>query len=121
MPPVRRWANAFSSAWVTGIAGQQISDSQCGYRLYRRAVLESVPVTPGRYEVESEMAVRAARLGFRVTELLIPTVYADETSHLNPFKDAPRIFAMLVRLTLERLAPPPEMKAALARRGSRTL
>jgi len=120
MPPLRRWANGFSSAWVTSIAGQQISDSQCGYRLYRRAALEAVPVTPGRYEVESEMAVRAARLGFRVVEVLIPTVYGDETSHLNPFKDAPRIFGMLMRLTLERLSPPPAMRDALARRAART-
>jgi len=120
MPPLRRWANGFSSAWVTTIAGQRISDSQCGYRLYRRAVLEAVPVTPGRYEVESEMAVRAARLGFKVVERVIPTVYGTETSHLTIHKDVPRIFAMLMRLTLERLAPPPAMRAALARRGPRS-
>jgi glycosyltransferase involved in cell wall biosynthesis len=119
MPPLRRWANGFSSAWVSTIAGQQISDSQCGYRLYRRAVLDAVPVTPGRYEVESEMAVRAARLGFKVVERVIPTVYGTETSHLTIHRDVPRIFGMLMRLTLERLAPPPEMRAALARRGAR--
>jgi glycosyltransferase involved in cell wall biosynthesis len=119
MPPMRRWANGFSSAWVTGIAGQRISDSQCGYRLYRRSVLDTVPVTPGRYEVESQMAVRAALLGFRVVERVIPTVYANEQSHIRIHKDVPRIFGMLARLTLERLAPPAEMRAALARRGSR--
>ena len=120
MPPLRRWANGFSSGWVTAIAGQRISDSQCGYRLYRRAVLDAVPVTPGRYEVESEMAVRAARLGFKVVERVIPTVYGTETSHLTIHKDVPRIFGMLMRLTLERLAPPPEMRTALARRASRS-
>ena len=116
MPALRRWANAFSSSWATGIAGQPISDSQCGYRLYRREVLALVPVTPGRYEVESEMAVRAARLGFRVTEIEIPTVYAEEQSHIRIHRDVPRIFGMLARLSLERLAPPAEMRAALARR-----
>ena len=120
MPALRRWANAFSSSWVTAIAGQTISDSQCGYRLYRRAVLDAVPVTPGRYEVESEMAVRAARLGFRTVEVEIPTVYADEQSHIRIHRDVPRIFAMLARLSLERLAPPPAMRAALARRRSGT-
>lgn len=119
MPPLRRFGNGFSSAWVTSIAGQRISDSQNGYRLYCRAVLDAVPVTPGRYEVETEMAVRAARLGFRVVERVIPTVYGDETSHLTIHRDVPRIFAMMLRLTLERLSPPPEMRAALARRGVR--
>lgn len=101
MPASRRFANRFSSGWVSAIAGQRISDSQCGYRLYRRAVLERTPVRASRYEVETEMAVRAARLGFRVAEVEIPTVYGDETSHLSPTRDVPRIVGMLVRLTFE--------------------
>jgi glycosyltransferase involved in cell wall biosynthesis len=102
MPPARRFANRFSSAWCSAIAGQRISDSQCGYRLYRREVLRKTPVQASRYEVETEMAVRAARLGFRVAEVTIPTVYGDETSHLSPTRDVPRIVGMMVRLSFER-------------------
>src|SRR5512143_1876457 len=60
MPASRRFANAFSSGWATGLAGQRVSDSQCGYRLHGRARLERTPLTPGRYEVEPELVVRAA-------------------------------------------------------------
>ena len=101
MPPARRFANRFSSAWCSAIAGQPIADSQCGYRLYRRDVLRRTPVQASRYEVETEMAVRAARLGFKVAHVAIPTVYGDETSHLSPTRDVPRIVAMMVRLTFE--------------------
>jgi glycosyltransferase involved in cell wall biosynthesis len=101
MPPARRFANRFSSAWCTALAGQPIADSQCGYRLYRREVLLRTPVQASRYEVETEMAVRAARLGFRIAHADIPTVYGDETSHLSPTRDVPRIIAMMVRLTFE--------------------
>ena len=101
MPPARRFANRFSSAWCSAIAGQPIADSQCGYRLYRRDVLRRTPVRASRYEVETEMAVRAARLGFKVAHVDIPTVYGDETSHLSPTRDVPRIIAMMVRLTFE--------------------
>ncbi|MEY4374986.1 MAG: Undecaprenyl-phosphate 4-deoxy-4-formamido-L-arabinose transferase [Candidatus Eisenbacteria bacterium] len=101
MPPARRFANRFSSAWCSHIAGQPILDSQCGYRLYRREVLLRTPVQASRYEVETEMAVRAARLGFRVAHVPIPTVYGDETSHLSPTRDVPRIVAMMWRLTFE--------------------
>lgn len=101
MPASRRFANRFSSGWVSAIAGQRISDSQCGYRLYRRDVLERTPVRASRYEVETEMAVRAARVGFRLAEVEIPTVYGDETSHLSPTRDVPRIVGMLLRLTFE--------------------
>jgi glycosyltransferase involved in cell wall biosynthesis len=112
MPWVRRFANTVSSGWATLAAGQRISDSQCGYRLYRREVLAAVPVHASRYEVESEMAVRAARLGFRVSEIDVPTVYGSETSHIRLHHDVPRILGTLARLSLEALFPPPEMRAA---------
>ena len=107
MPPSRRFANAFSSAWCSAIAGAPIHDSQCGYRLYRRRVVQATPVRASRYEVETEMAVRAARLGFRVAEVAIPTVYGDETSHLSPTRDVPRIVGMMLRLSFE---PKPQPK-----------
>jgi glycosyltransferase involved in cell wall biosynthesis len=72
MPPARRFANRFSSSWCTALAGQPIHDSQCGYRLYRREVLLRTPVRASRYEVETEMAVRAARLGFRIAHATSP-------------------------------------------------
>ncbi len=112
MPPQRRFANAFSSVWTAALAGQRVRDSQCGYRLYTRRLLERTPVTPGRYEVETEIVVRAARLGFRLVEVEVPTVYGEGASHLSPFRDVPRIVSVLSRLTLERLIPPPAMRAA---------
>jgi glycosyltransferase involved in cell wall biosynthesis len=115
MPVVRRLANAVASHWATGMAGQPISDSQCGYRLYRREVLSVVPVTPGRYEIESEMAVRAARLGFRVREVEIPTVYGTEQSQIRIARDVPRILGVLARLTVEGVVPPRAMRDAARR------
>ena len=112
MPPFRRFANALSSGWATTLAGQQISDSQCGFRFYARELLRRTPMTPGRYELETEVAVRAARLGFRVAEVDIPTVYGGGGSHIQAFRDVPRIVGVLGRLSLERLFPPAQMRAA---------
>jgi hypothetical protein len=117
MPPVRRLANAVSSQWASGLAGQTISDSQCGYRLYRREVIAIVPVTPGRYELESEMAVRSARLGFRVREVEIPTVYGTEQSQIRVARDVPRILGVLARLAVEGVLPPRAMRDAARRVG----
>jgi len=111
MPLLRRFANAFSSRWASRLAGRPISDSQCGYRLYTRPVLARTPITPGRYELETEIVVRAARLGFRLAELEVPTVYGGE-SHIRALRDVPRIAGVLARLTLEGIVPPPAMRAA---------
>lgn len=116
MPPQRRFANGLSSGLVSWLAGQKVSDSQCGYRLYGRAVLATTPVTPGRYEVETEVAVRAARLGFRVAEVEIPTVYGDEQSQIRALRDVPRIAGTLLRLTAEGIVPPAAMRAAMRER-----
>jgi glycosyltransferase involved in cell wall biosynthesis len=112
MPPLRRFANGLSSGWASWLAGQPVPDSQCGYRLYGRRMLDRTPITPGRYEVESEVIVRAARLGFRLAVVPVPTVYGDEQSQLHIFRDVPRIVAVLLRLTLERIAPPDAMRRA---------
>ncbi len=116
MPPQRRFANGLSSRVVSWLAGQKVSDSQCGYRLYRRAVLATTPLTPGRYEVETEVAVRAARLGFRVAEVEIPTVYGTEQSQIRALRDVPRIAGTLLRLTAEGIVPPAAMRAAMRER-----
>ncbi len=118
MPLARRFANGFSSGWATWLAGQRISDSQCGYRLHSRRLLEHTPLTPGRYEVETELLVRAARLGFRIAEVEIPTIYGGERSQVHALRDVPRIVGTLLRLTGEGLVPPAAMRAArLARSG----
>jgi glycosyltransferase involved in cell wall biosynthesis len=118
MPSLRRFANALSSGWTSALAGRAVSDSQCGYRLYGRAVIARTPMTAGRYELETEIIVRAARLGFRLAEVIVPTVYADETSQFRLARDVPRIVGTLLRLTAETLVPPAAMRAA--RRASRT-
>ncbi|HKQ58187.1 MAG TPA: glycosyltransferase family 2 protein, partial [Candidatus Eisenbacteria bacterium] len=116
MPVIRRLANGVSSGWATWLAGAPVGDSQCGYRLYGRRLLERTPITPGRYEVESEVIVRAARLGFRLAQVPIPTVYGEETSHIRTMRDVPRIVGVLARLTVERMVPPDAMRRAARER-----
>src|SRR5436853_346998 len=113
----RRFANAFSSGWTTWLAGAPISDSQCGYRLYSRVMIQGTPITGGGYELETAIAVRAARLGFRVAEVEIPTIYSEAGSQIRPLRDVPRIVGALGRLTLERMAPGPAMRRAARARA----
>ena len=112
MPVVRRLANRVASGWASWLAGQPVGDSQCGFRLYGRRLLAVTPITPGRYEVESEVIVRAARLGFRIAQVTVPTLYGTEESQIRTWRDVPRILGVLARLTVERVAPPAVMRRA---------
>ena len=119
MPLIRRLANRVASGWASWLAGQPVGDSQCGFRLYGRRLLDRTPITPGRYEVESEVIVRAARLGFRIVQVPVPTVYGTEQSQIRTGRDVPRILGVLARLTLERFAPPPAMRRAAREAAAR--
>jgi len=93
MPRVRLWTNQFTS-WVTGkLARQKIPDSQCGYRLVRRTVLEDLKFSTARFETETEMLVQAARAGHKITNVPIRTIYErGHSSHIHPVRDTIRFF-----------------------------
>ncbi len=74
-----------------------ISDSQSGYRVMTRAVLSSMKLKSGEYEIESEMLVKARRNGFRVRE--VPVSFEQRTygrSGIDPIRDGFKIFVSIV-------------------------
>jgi glycosyltransferase involved in cell wall biosynthesis len=87
MPWARRLSNTLTSAILGWCTGEAIADSQCGYRYIDRCVLATVETTGDRYQGESEMLLRAARLGFGVGTVPISTIYAGEPSHIRHFRD----------------------------------
>ena len=95
MPWLRRWTNRCMSWWLSRAAHQRVPDSQCGFRLMRRAFLSRCRLTSGHFEIESELILEAARLGVPIQSLPIRTVYGDEHSHIHPLRDTIRFVRML--------------------------
>ncbi len=90
MPLVRYCTNMFMSWLISLLAGQQIPDTQCGFRLIKRRVLESISLRSSKFEVESEMLVKAARAGFSIVSVPVTTIYSGEDSSIRPFRDTLR-------------------------------
>ncbi|MBD3296523.1 MAG: glycosyltransferase [Candidatus Omnitrophica bacterium] len=101
MPPLRFWTNKFTSWVVSGICGQIVPDTQCGYRLIRVEVLRDVYLMTEKYDIESEMLIQAARKGVKITSARIQTIYGDEESQIHPVKDAIRFFKLIFKHHLE--------------------
>jgi glycosyltransferase involved in cell wall biosynthesis len=96
MPAVRRWTNQTTSRIVSWLARARVRDSQSGFRLFRAEVLRDVPVTAGRFAGESEILIRAGRLGYRIAEVPISTVYfAGRKSRIDPIRDTIRFFRLV--------------------------
>lgn len=86
MPIARVLSNKITSFFLSLKTGQKILDSQCGFRAYKKKVLEIIKTTSAGYEAESEMLVLASRLRFRIGFIDIPTIYEDENSKMNPIE-----------------------------------
>lgn len=86
MPLPRIFSNRITSFLMSLKTGQNIQDSQCGFRAYKREVLQSVRTNSPGYEAESEILIYAARKGFKIGFVNIPTIYGDEKSKMNPVK-----------------------------------
>jgi len=83
MPFSRILSNTITSALVGARTGLEIRDSQCGFRLIRRAVLERIETTWDGYEAETEFLLKAARAGFRIEFVPVKTIYTDQPSHMT--------------------------------------
>ncbi|MCM8811888.1 MAG: glycosyltransferase family 2 protein [Candidatus Omnitrophica bacterium] len=95
MPLVRRLTNWFMSWLLSRIAKQRIPDTQCGFRLVSRPVLEKIRFSADRFEIESEFIVAAAWAGFRIRSIPVSSVYRRELSFIRPFQDTVRFFRFL--------------------------
>jgi glycosyltransferase involved in cell wall biosynthesis len=99
MSPTRRTANRMSSWAISWAAGRPLSDIQTGFRLYTRRLVEATGFSETRFDAESAVVVRAARLGFVIATVPIRLGFADgrTTSHYRPLVDSLRIARSVFR------------------------
>ncbi len=89
-PWARRLTNRLSNFCFRLETGQPIPDTQCGFRCYPLAMLDSLHVASGRYAFELEVLVKAAWAGVRLLPCPVAVDYAAETSrlsHFHPWRD----------------------------------
>jgi glycosyltransferase involved in cell wall biosynthesis len=103
MPFIRILTNSISSGLVSLVSGARIRDSQSGYRLHSREVIENVEVKTGGYEAESEILVKAVCQGYKVDSAPISTIYEGEKSHINPLMVPLRFLGTIGKMIVWRL------------------
>jgi glycosyltransferase involved in cell wall biosynthesis len=103
MSRLRRASNTTSSRLISFAAGLPTVDTQTGFRIYSRRVLETTGFPEWRFDAESAVIVRAARAGFRIETVPISLGFVDgrATSHYRPVIDSVRIARSVVRAYLE--------------------
>jgi glycosyltransferase involved in cell wall biosynthesis len=103
MPAIRIFANSFSSFLSTLACKTKILDSQSGYRIIKKELVEKVKFESKRYEMETEMLIKAARCGFKIGFVEIDTIYRVEAkSKINQILDPLRFVLLVLRLSFWR-------------------
>lgn len=96
MPYVRLLTNKLMSWVISRVARQDIPDTQCGFRLIKKGALEKIHLNTSKYETESEIIIKASRLGFKIESVPIKTIYEGEKSQINPIIDTLRFIKFIV-------------------------
>ncbi|HKZ22735.1 MAG TPA: hypothetical protein VJ165_06000, partial [candidate division Zixibacteria bacterium] len=90
MPWDRVLTNFITSVTLTLLSGQRIRDSQSGYRMISVEILRSIALKCQKYDLESEILIKAGRKGFKIDAVEISTIYEGSKSFINPFSDTGR-------------------------------
>lgn len=105
IPFFNRIGNVIFSTMATYISGKYISDGQTGYRAFRREMMDELLVSAKSLEFETKMTVRAAKLGYLISE--VPIEYRERvgTSKLHPICDGYRMFRALLSIAWHETSP----------------
>src|SRR5205085_6526879 len=85
MPVWKYLCNRFLTAVENFALGQNLGDFHSGFRVYRRAVLETIPFERNSddFVFDTQFLVQAVHFGFRLGDIPVPVRYFKEASQIN--------------------------------------
>jgi glycosyltransferase involved in cell wall biosynthesis len=96
-PRHRLYTNRIGSTILRLLSGHAVPDTQCGFRAARADLLARMSLESSGFEIETEMLLKALRLGARWRAVPISAVYEDQGSHFVPVADTFRICMAALR------------------------
>jgi len=91
----RRLSNVITTKLIRWKIKQHIYDTQSGFRAFRREFLPEIE--SDRYEVETEMLLKAAKMGARIAEVPVEVIYDPERESRFRVKDIVKFITAYLR------------------------
>jgi len=102
MPIIRKFSNFITTKMLRFLFSIDVSDSQCGYRAYRREALKKlISVKAKGFEGETASLILAKRLGLKIGEVQIKTIYGKEKSKMKVTRDTYRFLRTVILMRLK--------------------
>lgn len=97
IPKYRYYTNLVGIFFISKATGQVLDDSQSGFRLYRRGVIEEINLNTSGFEMETEILIKAGRKGCRIVSIPVDVSYKDGKSNYRPVIDTYRISILVLK------------------------
>ena len=94
IPRIRYGPNKVGTILFSWLIKQTVEDSQCGFRLYDRQVMENINILNVGFEAEADILLRAGKRGYSIGFVPIQAIYFSNRKHISyyrPIKDTFRI------------------------------
>ncbi|MFH0897261.1 MAG: glycosyltransferase family 2 protein [Candidatus Bathyarchaeota archaeon] len=78
------------------LTGKRLTDTQSGFRAFKKKLLDDIVVTSKGYEVESEITIKTLRHGYKIAEVPIKCGKSYRAPRLNRFRDGFKIFTTII-------------------------
>ena len=93
--------NRIINALILMVTGRYLSDSQSGFRAYKKNALGKIALHSSGFDIESEMTIKMLKKGFRIMEVPIrcdPRM--NGLTRVNSFQDGFNIVKTIIKATL---------------------
>ena len=95
------FGNKLFNLIIVLLTGRRVTDSQTGFRAYKKKIIKEIEITSNGYEVETELTVKSLKNGYIIHEEPITFERRkDGSSHLNPLFDGIKIFKAIVSASI---------------------
>jgi glycosyltransferase involved in cell wall biosynthesis len=82
--------------------GRKVVDTESGFRALSKKAIVALDLTESGFAVETEMIVKAAAKGLKMSEVPIATIYVEDGSTQNPFRHGLGVLSRIISMISER-------------------
>ncbi|MEJ5307011.1 MAG: glycosyltransferase family 2 protein [candidate division WOR-3 bacterium] len=98
MPFDRYLTNRTTTLVTSLLATKRVFDSQSGFRMVKVESMKKLNLKYKRFQIESEMLIKAGRMKMDIGYVDIKTIYGDEKSKINKILDTLRFIRMCLEM-----------------------
>ncbi len=85
-PRQRYFSNSSAAFFISKALRQDVTDTQCGFRLYPAPVLREIPLKTRHFQMETEVLLRAARQGVPLRSVPVKNIYFNGNGPKSNFR-----------------------------------